>query len=318
MQNPLLDESRFEEVACLLCGTRRSEAIFDSATTKTGERIPMRSVLCSCCGLAYASYRPNEEAYEEFYKKFIDFECGVLRNKQLENKSVSLGFENVERAAQFLSPVITKEMHILDLGCSHGKLLFVLKKMFPELGTLGVEIDHDSATYARNIHSLSIQEESLFTYIKIADAGSADVIILRHVLEHILDPIPVLEQLKRLCSAYGHIYFEVPNIQTFTRTAEAFFMPGHVMHFSPETLVLLLLRGGLRMVRLDTSEPGILRVLATPIENPDGFMSFSSFDLRSSYKKTLRHVKFMKRFGSVYSRLYKKYKCISKKLFKTQ
>ena len=79
-----------------------------------------------------------------------------------------------------------------------------------------------------------------------------DCIHLRHVLEHVPDPLSLLLQMRELLSAYGSLFIEIPSLypalHPFTmRYFRGLFQsspPYHCYHFSHESLRALLLRAG--------------------------------------------------------------------------
>ncbi|MEK7072984.1 MAG: class I SAM-dependent methyltransferase [Patescibacteria group bacterium] len=303
MNHPLLDQLRYEQVRCPLCGAAEATPLVDFAAAKSGLRIPMRSVVCNACGLAYANNRPNARAYNEFYEDFYKWEYGKERIEvRAADRDEGAGADlKTKRVVDFLKGSLSRVPRAVDLGCSMGKLLVQIKKEYPEASVLGVELDRLTAQRARD-SGIPINEESIDAYLDAAPPRGADLIIMRHVLEHLLEPLPTLAKIKRHCDDNGFLYIEVPNVLTFTRTLSHFFMPGHVMHFCPETLSLLLLRSGFRVVRIGSLEHGVLCVLATPVENGNGYYPFSSIDFGSAARRTHRHVRFMKRYGGIVTR----------------
>ena len=72
-----------------------------------------------------------------------------------------------------------------------------------------------------------------------------DVITVRHVLEHLRDPIDVLKRLARWLAPSGALYVSVPNMAAEHKRPHERFHFGHPHGFVPETLDLATLCSGL-------------------------------------------------------------------------
>ncbi len=100
---------------------------------------------------------------------------------------------------------------VLDVGCGHGALGHALKCSGNAKYVIGIEKNPDAANVARgyiddvictDVQVFALEQEDFFDYI-----------ILSHVLEHLYDPIRVLEGLKRSLKREGRIIVGLPNIR---------------------------------------------------------------------------------------------------------
>ena len=85
-------------------------------------------------------------------------------------------------------------------------------------------------------------------------AGSEryDLILLRHVLEHVHDPIGFLQSLARRLTPGGVLYVEVPNqdsayIRLFGARANVFAVPFHLFYFAGPSLERVVNAAGLKL-----------------------------------------------------------------------
>ena len=83
-------------------------------------------------------------------------------------------------------------------------------------------------------------------------AESYDAITLWHVLEHVHDLHPYLEQLKKLLKREGRIFVAVPNYTSYDAAVykgfwAAYDVPRHLYHFSPDALERLMEQHGLHL-----------------------------------------------------------------------
>jgi SAM-dependent methyltransferase len=104
---------------------------------------------------------------------------------------------------------------VVEIGCNEGTFLRELReKGFSRL--LGVE---PSPTLAADAKATGIEVMADYFGMslaeKILDAhGPAALIVCRHTLEHVPDPIPFLEATRRLLAPEGSLYLECPDSQT--------------------------------------------------------------------------------------------------------
>jgi len=79
----------------------------------------------------------------------------------------------------------------------------------------------------------------------VARHGKADLLIVRHVLEHAHAPARFLHALGRLLSPGGRLVFEMPDCRKFIEACDySFIWEEHITYFSPRTLSDFLLRNG--------------------------------------------------------------------------
>ena len=133
-----------------------------------------------------------------------------------------------------------KNNSVLDFGCGDGYLGLSLKKSFSKV----YFSDFDSSN--NNLHS---PKNNLF-YIPLKkvfiDNKKFDLIILRHVLEHMPNPKIIIHKLSKLLNKNGKILIEVPafSIDYFWMKVfkESYFqweIPFHLFHFSPKSIKIL-------------------------------------------------------------------------------
>ena len=140
---------------------------------------------------------------------------------------------------------------VLDVGCGDGKLLRAL-------ATLGYECSGTEVN-PRVREGLPADIEVHVAASGLAEAGFAErsfrIVILRHVLEHVAEPIETLREVRRIIAPDGMLIIAVPNLASWQArlTREHWFhldLPRHLFHFDPTTLERALVKTGFRMDRL--------------------------------------------------------------------
>jgi 2-polyprenyl-3-methyl-5-hydroxy-6-metoxy-1,4-benzoquinol methylase len=119
---------------------------------------------------------------------------------------------------------VPRGARVLELGCSSG---FVGARLIVEKGctVVGAEIDPRAADEARavglEVHVGSLEDPAFLA--EIDALGPFDVVIAADVLEHLADPPPVLERMKRWIANNGYAIIAVPNVASWNIRSQLFF-----------------------------------------------------------------------------------------------
>jgi SAM-dependent methyltransferase len=234
-----------ERVRCNLC-QRDNTRLFLETPVDT-------LVQCRRCGLVYVNPRPiaAEADYEEVF--FLHEYKDVYGVDYIADR------DNISRIARARIEVIeryTPVGKLLDIGCAAGFLLDEARRRGWE--TKGVEISRFASEYARRELNLDVFTGPLEA-AKLPDQ-EFDVVVLYFVLEHLRDPLALLQEIGRILKPGGLLSVAVPNIAGLyfrlnkqAWIAERVRHQSHFYEFSPHTLRRILVRAGLRAVAL-TSE----------------------------------------------------------------
>jgi SAM-dependent methyltransferase len=204
-------------------------------------------VKCHGCGLVRLDPSPTREvlsrAYPDHYHAYAKPRSAITRALVRLSKRRA-----AERLASYLPPGGT----ILDVGCSTGELLAAVGRL-GRYRLWGVEYKPEAANEAeaRGIRVWRGEFEQ-------ADVSpeSADVVVLQHVLEHVMDPAETLGKIRRILRPSGWLFGEVPNIDSwdariFGRYWGGGHAPRHLWHFTPNTLGNALARCGFEAVTIE-------------------------------------------------------------------
>jgi SAM-dependent methyltransferase len=132
---------------------------------------------------------------------------------------------------------------IIDFGCGSG--LFTRRL---------AEIQSGAEVIGSDFHSQSPADLAGVSYrgFERLDelAGTADLVLAMHVLEHDDDSLALLGRITRLARPGGRVVLEVPNIDCiwapiFGRHWDAWYLPYHRVHFSRASLRGLIESAGL-------------------------------------------------------------------------
>jgi SAM-dependent methyltransferase len=186
---------------------------------------------------------------------------------------------------------------IVDIGCANGQLLQALAE-HGYSSLVGIDPSPSCVQEAKRIPgvrafvgSLSEMPTALRPY---------DVVVLSHVLEHVRDVHPALENLKSEMRRGSLLYVEVPDAARYADYAWSPFQDfntEHINHFSAVSLANLLRRAGLRVDTVASKDlltaPGMpypaIYSLSTLAENPTSDHLEPDVDLRKSLARYVKN-----------------------------
>lgn len=241
-----------ETVPCL-CGSGREELV----CTVDRYRLPHRTVMCADCGLVRTSPRWSAAAYEDFYARF--YRAIYERPGDTAERMFARQRANAERRAAFVARHLApaRRLSMLEIGCGAGWNLLPLRAAGHTVA--GYDFDEEYLAAGRT-QGLDLRRGGLEA--AIADDRRHDVVVLSHVVEHLLDPIGDLAQLRAVLAPGGHLFVEVPNLFGVTRNLLRYWQGAHTYSFVPATLRALMAAAGYEEVAVDDAIASLWRVSA--------------------------------------------------------
>lgn len=218
---------------CYLCGTRRYTKIHKGV--RGGETIDV--LQCNNCGLVRLSEVVDEP--DEFYREsgMRDGCVDSLEKLRLETK------DDDERRFRFTEKMITNKS-VLDFGCGDGGYLLKAKAVARE--AVGVELE-------KTVRE-ALQVEGLTCYEHVKDAGEVDIVTMFHVLEHLPEPVEMLQEIAEHISPEGMLIVEVPNADDALLSlykckafADFTYWKCHIYLYTMDTMRLLAKKTGLQV-----------------------------------------------------------------------
>lgn len=228
------------------CGYKDYISLFKGTKKSPKLNYPLNFSILKCkkCGLA--------RTYPIPYKGNVKYEDPEQASKYIENETITNKDVFTLSASDILQKIeeFKRAGRLLDVGSGACILLDLARNKGWD--TYGVELSKVHCQYAQSI-GLSVRNST------IADAGFPDgyfdVVSMIHILEHVIDPIKDLCEVKRVLKDDGIIVIDTPNIGTLiAKIQRERYLPlqpdCHVWQFTPTTLTNLLARAGFTSIRV--------------------------------------------------------------------
>lgn len=236
--------SKLEHINCPICERDETELLFI--------KDDLSVVSCKQCQLRYVNPRINRETLEEGYIEtyYPPDKVERIHTDNMEWLQMSERLTELEQYHQ-------RKGRLLDVGCGIGTFLNLAREQGWEV--YGIDPSKSGCTFAQQEHQLDVKCGDIFD--ASFPSEHFDVITLYHVLEHISELNPFLNELRRILkpSENGEktstLVIEVPNGGGLQSRLQKSNWPyvhphDHLYYFSSQSLPRLLQKHGFRDIRL--------------------------------------------------------------------
>lgn len=157
---------------------------------------------------------------------------------------------------------------IMDIGCGNGCLLWLARQAGGEVR--GMELSEAAARAIRDDQGIDVLVADFLDYDN-PDGERYDVVVLRHVLEHLPDSVLAMRRIGELLEDGGLALLEFPNTHSISYTLKRFlkncglrnrkysddWRPGHCNEFCRRAFEILLEKSGFQLLvwRTYSSKP---------------------------------------------------------------
>ena len=260
---------------------------------------PWRARQCLETGLVYLANPPAQDCYREEFAWEVTHAAESARRRREEPvfAAASHAFKTFrhrwlkrDKLVAMVAAIARRReagpIRLVDIGCSDGDLFRRLVARLPaevagRLEPVGIEISTHLAARAderlrfhggRCIHAAGIDG------LGQLPPESSHVVILSCVLEHELDPVPLLAGCRERLAADGVVVVKVPNYDCLGRRLRGrrwcgYRWPDHVNYFTPATLVTTAARAGLSLARMTLADRWPLSDSLYAVFGPDHAVS---------------------------------------------
>ena len=206
---------------------------------------------CSRCSLRFTKDAPREDKIGRYYQSedyisHSNTRKGLINSlyHRVRNRTLATKYHLIENATGI------KHGHHLDVGAGTGAFVQYMNQHGWK--SAGIEPDERARERAEVHHKTKLLHAEAFeTFLP----ESFDAISLWHVLEHVKDLYPYLQQIKKILKPAGLLFIAVPNYTSFDAVKyganwAAYDVPRHLYHFSPASMRWLLKAAGFQMTEI--------------------------------------------------------------------
>jgi len=284
-------------------------------------------VKCLNCNLIYTNPRIREEVLTQKYINILNYDNRPLNFREKKGILLPFGKEfltdffkyplckkkvlrKIIQYPNFLRykkkwqsrciiPSYIKDGKILEIGCSYGSYLFLLKK----LGWLvkGIELNKEAVNYAVNNLNLDVKNTSIEDY---KTDISFNLIYLSMVLEHVESPQEVLKKCFSLLKPNGKLILRIPDfsgceVRIYKKYAYTLQLPYHLYHFTPNSIKNYLIKNKFKKIKIihENSDRDLIAPLSYILkDNPNNLFIkcvlkfFSNKFIRKTMIKTIINI----------------------------
>lgn len=225
---------KYETVDCPICGDNKVKTLVEDVDKgDVGE--------CNTCGVLYAYRRVNETIYEILCRYYVP---SHMTEPETFKKVASQRLKDINSDIDTIESYV-KRGKMLDIGTSCGDILVYAR-------TRGWEV--------RATELSTLMEELLVSLVLIdthrgfidtceMEDGEFDVISMRHVIEHLSNPVADLKKLHKALKDDGILFISTPEHaldQEYFVTNHM--LPLHIVNYTRDTLERLLEATGFYIV----------------------------------------------------------------------
>lgn len=235
--------------SCIICGRKEFKQILYQPVMPVCEGAPLKKqeiakervgkldiVECqSCTHIFNKAVEPK--IIEQIYLR--EYSSGLPNTKEMFNHFLSI-------ASNAICDANIKGKVCLEIGASN----FTFAKILLAKGARKVIAFEPSTLFSTdNPNIIHIQEYYSKDLVPLR-YGPIELVVIRHVLEHMLNPVEILEEISALLNKGSLVYLEVPNVDDILkRNRIVDFGYEHISYFSPELLSKILVKFGFRVIK---------------------------------------------------------------------
>ena len=254
---------KFEKVSCLNCGSENHMNLF----TNDRYGFNITKVLCNKCGLMFTNPMLTKNSADFFYNsnlyRNLLHPLGVMDNSKDDYMKESPSFN-------FINSLDIKYQTVCDVGSGNGNDVRLYKsigkeacgyepsKLFTDLGK------------KRGLNIINGWSEDV--------KGEYDLVIMKHVLEHLINPKKAIENLRKNVKKY--LIIEIPvSVDKFQC-----FQYSHAYYFSINTLCQIITKCGFKKIHIKHESRSVNDNLYVLFERTDE-KEIHSYDYTHEVKK---------------------------------
>jgi len=243
---------------------------------------------------------PTPEEITRFYaEEFYSAKYKAFNNSSLEVQEADQEFHDAHREdiAVNITKILDRPLNtlsILDIGCGWGQTLQYLAKKGARCSGFDPASEAVAYVQSQGLECVRAGMESMDVF----QGRRFDVVLMMNVLEHLADPVRVVNEIISTVLAEGGVLIiEVPNdFNAFQMAAQQLHglpewwvaPPAHLNYFDADSLAALLKGAGLAMSHLEASFPMEIFMLMGENYVGNGTLGRLCHERRMAFETNLR------------------------------
>lgn len=237
-----------ESIPCPICGTNKLLRVSNEGQF----RLPCCVSVCPFDGLVFLSPRWSKERYIHFYQNEYD---SYYRPSVLTTEIDIHKYKNIQTICSRLNALnlINGRKSVLDIGAGMGWALQWLERDYAHFERLAaIESSKQCIMNLQDVVGASVISQDFDDDWK---STGFDLIIMRHVLEHFMNPIEALNKVRENLSSNGIVYIAVPDMMNSKGSLSNYwFRAAHTFYFSYSTLYTIASLANLRLIEMKSED----------------------------------------------------------------
>jgi SAM-dependent methyltransferase len=251
--------------SCPICKSGDKALLFNQSFAAFSQKNVIEAydvVTCNNCGFCYADGIPEQQAFDSYYRDMSKYEKPDIKLHESE-----YDINRFDQIVKYLNARnLNRNSHIVEIGCSMGLLLSLLKKNgYTNL----YGIDPSPLCVRKVIEQYSIPAAaSAISGLSSIIKKQVDMLIMVGVLEHIRDLDQTMEELGRVLKQDGKICIVVPDASQYINGKDAPFQEfsiEHINFFGPVSLTNLMRKYEFSKLNIEQELVEVNRNTITPV-----------------------------------------------------
>lgn len=232
---------------------------------------------------------------QDSYKRFYETQYDNLYRLDLRPDVGVVGIKNntkeiLDRIVPLENDIGESVREVLDLGAGPGFGLPMVKERFGLANVSVIEGSPASRKVIEDNKFGNIIGHFLDNVTAKKYSASFDLIIMRHVVEHLLEPVVELGYVRELMKPSGRLYISVPDmmnprtdLRDYHNWWEYWFRSVHAYYYNIHTLFATLSLAGLSVVSFGQENQEIWCIVTPSSESSERY----TYDYRKAYSAQL-------------------------------
>lgn len=242
---------------CPICvGSDLRHLFTESQLISVEDLIESEICCCADCLMIFNRHSEKLALASDYYRSSIFSSSSVFRKPDTESHYGRLNSERSLLILNCLNEIERKAPLVLDVGCADGSFIGAMAGVFPKISQFfGVDPSQDAGVNApRGV----IVETGFAGDSDLMKYNTFDVITLISVLEHIPEPLQILDWIWDRLVLGGSLFVEIPDPLAPSTSLISNFSFEHVTHFTSVFFEYLTLSMGFETRRIYSPNTGAL------------------------------------------------------------